>query len=49
MARLSCTIRQLLQHTGMFCILLLDAVRFLRLCLHAPAALAAENLFLRKQ
>jgi hypothetical protein len=33
----------------MLCILLLDAVRFLRLCLHAPAALAAENLFLRKQ
>src|SRR5262247_1271156 len=49
MARLSCTIRQLLQHRGMLCILLLDAGRFLRLCLHAPAALAAENLFLRKQ
>jgi putative transposase len=29
--------------------LLLDAVRFLRLCLHSPTALAAENLFLRKQ
>jgi homeodomain-containing protein len=49
MARPACTIRQLLQRMGMLCILLLDAVRFLRLCLHAPAALTAENLFLRKQ
>src|SRR4029450_12663940 len=29
--------------------LLGDVVRFLRLCLRSPAALAAENLFLRKQ
>jgi len=49
MARFSCTLRQLLQGAGMLCALLLDATRFLRLCLHAPAALAAENLFLRKQ
>ena len=49
MARLSGTIRQLLQCMGMLCILLLDAIWFLRLCLHSPAALAAENLFLRKQ
>ena len=30
-------------------VLLGDAVRFLRLCLRSPAALAAENLFLRQQ
>jgi putative transposase len=29
--------------------LVVDAVRFLRLCLRSPAGLAAENLFLRKQ
>ena len=29
--------------------LLTDATRFLQLCLRPPAALAAENLFLRKQ
>jgi transposase InsO family protein len=29
--------------------LLVDAAYLLRLCLHSPAALAAENLFLRKQ
>jgi transposase InsO family protein len=29
--------------------LLVDAAHFLRLCLHSPGALAAENLFLRKQ
>jgi hypothetical protein len=33
----------------MLCTLLLDAARFLRCCLRSPAALAAENLFLRKQ
>jgi hypothetical protein len=33
----------------MLCALLLEAVRFLRCCLRSPAALAAENLFLRKQ
>jgi hypothetical protein len=49
MARLPCTLRQLLQGAGMLCALLLDATRFLRLCLHSPAALAAENLFLRQQ
>lgn len=30
-------------------LLLADALRFLQLCLRPPAALAAENLFLRKQ
>jgi hypothetical protein len=49
MARLACTIRQLMQGAGMLCTLLLDATRFLRLCLRRPTALAAENLFLRKQ
>jgi hypothetical protein len=29
--------------------LLLDAMRFLQLCLHFPTALAADNLFLRQQ
>ena len=29
--------------------LLVDALHFLRLCLRSPTALAAENLFLRKQ
>jgi hypothetical protein len=33
----------------MLCTLLLDAMRFLQCCLRSPAALAAENLFLRKQ
>ncbi len=45
MAILSRIIRQLLQCAGMLCPLLLDAARFLRLRLHSPAALAAENLF----
>jgi hypothetical protein len=45
MAILSRIIRQLLQCAGMLCTLLLDVARFLWLCLHSPAALAAENLF----
>jgi putative transposase len=49
MARLSCTLRQLLQGAGMLYAFSLDVTRFLQLCLHSPAALAAENLFLRKQ
>jgi putative transposase len=37
-------------HTAtMLLTLVLDAARFLRLCLRTPRALAAENLFLRKQ
>ena len=39
----------LVQLTCMVLRLLGDAAHFLRLCLHSPAALAAENLFLRKQ
>jgi hypothetical protein len=49
MARLARTIYPWLQCTGALGIVLLDAVRFLRLCLRPRAALAAENLFLRKQ
>jgi hypothetical protein len=49
MARLSCTIRQLWQSAGMLYTCMSDAVWFLQLCRHSTAALAAENLFLRKQ
>jgi hypothetical protein len=41
--------RQLVQLFYLLLTLLGDVVRFLRLCLRSPAALAAENLFLRKQ
>jgi hypothetical protein len=49
MARFSGTIHHLVQCAVVLCTLLLDAARFLQLCLRAPAAVAAENLFLRKQ
>jgi transposase InsO family protein len=42
-------LRPLVQLSCLLLTLLVDAVRFLRLCLRSPAALAAENLFLRKQ
>src|SRR2546427_4864414 len=42
-------LHHLVQLTCMVLRLLVDAAHFLRLCLHSPAALAAENLFLRKQ
>lgn len=41
--------RHLVQFPCILLTLLGDMVRFLRLCLRPPAALAAENLFLRKQ
>ena len=41
--------RHLMQFPCLLLTLLGDMVRFLRLCLRLPAALAAENLFLRKQ
>ena len=41
--------RQLVQLSYLLLTLLGDVVRFLRLCLRPSAALAAENLFLRKQ
>jgi hypothetical protein len=49
MATLSRIIRPLVQCAGMLCALLFDATRLLRLCLRSPAAVAAENLFLRTQ
>jgi len=49
MACLARTICNVLQCTGILCTWLLDAMRFLRLCLRPEAALAAENLFLHKQ
>jgi putative transposase len=42
-------LRHCLQIAGTSLALLIDAARFLRLCLQSPAALAAENLFLCKQ
>lgn len=49
MTRLICLLRHLCQLLGTLLLLLGDGMRFLRLCLRSPAALAAENLFLRKQ
>ena len=42
-------LRSVLQCLSMLLTLIGDALWFLWLCLHSPAALAAENLFLRKQ
>ena len=49
MASLSRTIRHLGPCAVLLYTLCLDAVKFLRYCLCSPAALAAENFFLRKQ
>jgi hypothetical protein len=49
MVRLLHAIQPLVPCVVMLCTLLLEAARFLRCCLRSPAALAAENLFLRKQ
>jgi hypothetical protein len=49
MARLSRTIRPLWRCAGMLRMLVVDATYFFLLCLRPRAALAAENLFLRKQ
>ncbi len=49
MLKLSSRFRHLMQLTAMLLTLVVDAVRFFRLCLRPRAALAAENLFLRKQ
>jgi hypothetical protein len=49
MVRLTGTIRHLAQSAVTLCTLIITAVGFLQRCLHSPAALAAENLFLRKQ
>ena len=49
MVRLSRAIQPLGPWGVMLCALLLEAARFRRCWLRSPAALAAENLFLRKQ
>src|SRR6266511_60530 len=49
MLKLSSRFRHLMQLTAMLLTLVVDVVRFFRLCLRPRAALAAENLFLRKQ
>jgi putative transposase len=49
MTRLIRLIRHLGQFICMLLTLLVDSVRYLGLCLRLPAALAAENIFLRKQ
>src|SRR5262245_30924934 len=49
MVRLTGTIRHLAQSAVTLCTRIITAVGFLPRCLHSPAALAAENLFLRKQ
>jgi putative transposase len=41
--------RHLGRFSGMLLMVLVDGMRYLRLCLRSPAALAAETLFLRKQ
>ena len=41
--------RNLIVFASTLLMLLIDAMQFLRLCLHPPMTLAAENLFLRKQ
>jgi hypothetical protein len=49
MSPLAGPIRYLWQYAFMLLTLLIEATRLLRLCLHPPAVLAAENLFLRTQ
>jgi putative transposase len=49
MTRLSCLLSNLIPCVSTLLTLVVDAVRFLRLCLRSPTTLAAENLFLRKQ
>ena len=49
MLRVPRSLHHLVQLTCALLTLLVDAAHFLWLCLHSPTALAAENLFLRKQ
>jgi putative transposase len=49
MLRVPRLLHHLVQLTCTLLTLLVDAAHFLWLCLHSPTALAAENLFLRKQ
>src|SRR5919108_1490067 len=47
--KLACLLPHLTQPVSMLGVLLVDAAHILRLLLRSRAALAAENLFLRKQ
>src|SRR5215475_6720849 len=49
MTRYTRLLHHVLHLTGMLLTLLVDVIRFLRLCLRPAPVLAAENLFLRKQ
>ena len=49
MTRCTRLLHNVLHLTGTLLTLLVDVVRFLRLCLRPAPVLAAENLFLRKQ
>ena len=49
MAKFLHWLRHLKQRASTLLTLLVDAFRYVGLCLRSPAALAAENLFLRKQ
>jgi putative transposase len=49
MTRCTRLLHNMLYLTGTLLTLLVDVVRFLRLCLRPAPVLAAENLFLRKQ
>ena len=49
MTRYTRLLHHVLHLAGTLLTLLVDVVRFLRLCLHPAPGLAAENLFLRKQ
>lgn len=49
MRTLSSLIFSFVQVASTLLMLLVDILHFLRLCLRSPTALAAENLFLRKQ
>ena len=49
MSRVSRLLRHAWHIAAMLLTLVLDTTRFLRLCLHTPVELAAENLLLRKQ
>jgi hypothetical protein len=48
MTTFPCRLRHLQQLAGMLLALLVDALRYPVFWLRSPAALAAENLFLRK-
>ena len=49
MQNVSVFFRHVRELVAMFLVLIADAVRYVGLCLRPSPALAAENLFLRKQ